>query len=233
MIYVRNSKNSKLTKKKIVDCTYAPIEQTCPNSCPMKKDKSCYASIGFVGIHNQRAIKKAKKLSSTEIAKKEAKEILKNLDTKAKLLRLHVSGDCNTKTGAKELAKASKLWIESTEGKVWTYTHAWKSIPRSYWGLISVLASIDNIDQAKEARGQGYATAIIVDKFDSDKSFKLGGIKYIPCPAQTRDVSCSDCNLCMNADRLFKDNFGIAFAAHGSTKEKIKKRLKLYEGNSS
>ena len=60
MIYVQKSKNAKLTKDIQVDCTYAPIEQTCPNSCAMKKDKSCYASIGFVGIHNARAIEKAK-----------------------------------------------------------------------------------------------------------------------------------------------------------------------------
>lgn len=227
MIYVTNSKNSKLTKEKKVDCTYAPIEQTCPNSCSMKKDNLCYAAIGFVGIHNQRAIKKAKKLSKVEIAKFEAKEILKNINTQSKLLRLHVSGDSETKTGTKILSKASEKWIDNTNGRVWTYTHAWKNVPRSYWGKVSVLASVDSLDDIPKARKMGYAPAIIVDKFESDKAFKIGNTKYIPCPSQTRDVSCSDCNLCMNADRLFKDNFGIAFAAHGATKEKIKKRLKI------
>lgn len=227
MIYVVNSKNSKLTNDKQVDCTYAPIEKTCPNSCPMKQDKSCYASVGFVGIHNKRAMDKSKNLSKVEIAKKEAEEIIKNINTDAKLLRLHVSGDSDTKTGTKALAQASKLWIEATDGKVWTYTHAWKKVPRIYWGDVSVLASIDKATEDKEARKQGYAPAIIVDKFESPKAFKINNTKYIPCPSQTHDVSCSDCNLCMNSNRLFENNFGIAFEAHGSTKEKIKRRLKL------
>lgn len=227
MIYVTNSKNSKLTNSEQVDCTYAPIEKTCPDSCEMKKDKSCYAAIGFVGIHNKRSMDLSKNLTKIQIAEQEAKQIIKNSNTNAKYLRIHVSGDSQTKTGTKLLAKAADVWIENTNGHVWTYTHAWKNVPKSYWGNVSVLASIDKSSDAKLARKAGYAPAIIVSKFDSPKMFKLDGVKYIPCPSQTKDITCVDCKLCFNSNRLFDGNFGIAFEAHGATKEKIKRRLKL------
>lgn len=47
---------------------------------------------------------------------------------------------------------------------------------------------------------------------------------WIPCPAQTRGVACSDCRLCMNDKRLLAANKGIVFASHGPT-NKIKKAL--------
>jgi hypothetical protein len=235
VIYSQNSKNSKLSNNDLkVDCTYTSIEKTCPSSCPMKKDKSCYASIGFVGIHEKRSTKASENLSAFDLAKEEADLIIKNSDTKSKFLRLHVSGDSITKKGTKFLAKASDFWMSKTNGKVWTYTHAWKEIPKSYWGKISVLASVDSVKEANEAYKKNYVPAIIVSKFESKKSFKLknSDIKFIPCPAQTHEnISCASCKLCFDSNKLYNLKTGIAFEAHGPTKEKIKRRLNLLNGN--
>lgn len=234
IIYTKYSKNEKISSKnEKVDCTYVPIEQTCPNSCPMKKDKSCYASVGYVGIHEKRTSEKSDDLTALDIAKEEAAEIIKNIDSKSKFLRLHISGDSSTKTGTKILAKAANKWIGNSNRIVWTYTHAWKKIPKDYWGKISVLASVDNTYEAKQAFYSKYTPAIIVDKFEGKKAFIKDDVKFIPCPAQTHDnISCASCKLCLNSDKLFALKTGIAFEAHGATKTKIKKRLNIINGNS-
>lgn len=236
VIYTKYSKNSKLSKKEKVDCTYVSIEKTCPNSCPMKKDRTCYASIGFVGIHEKRSTKYSKKLTPYMLAGQEAKKIIKNSNTKSKFLRLHVSGDSITKKGTELIADACELWINKTKGKVWSYTHAWEKVSRSKWGKVSILASVDTIDQANKAFELKYTPAIIVPKFESKKAFYLKGsdIKWIPCPAQTHEeISCTDCKLCLNSDKLLSLKCGIAFEAHGVTKEKIKRRLNVINGNST
>jgi len=232
VIYTKNSKNSKLSNKNYkVDCTYTSIEKTCPSSCPMKKDKSCYASLGFVGIHEKRSTKESKNKTAFDLAKEEANKIIENSNTNSKYLRLHVSGDSVTKKGTELLAKACDFWISKTNGKVWTYTHSWKKIERKRWGNISVLASIDSNKEIDNAFKLGYVPAIIVDKFESKKSFKINNTKFIPCPAQTHEnISCADCKLCFNSDKLLSLKTGIAFEAHGATKEKIKRRLKVLNG---
>ena len=118
-------------------------------------------------------------------------------------------------------------------GDCWTYTHAWMNVHRDTWSHVSVLASIDKPEDAVEARKQGYAPAIVVSEFSSPKAFTLPGsdVKYIPCPAQTspggKEIGCTECRLCFNADRLYENNFGIAFEAHGVRKNNVKRRLQL------
>lgn len=92
-----------------------------------------------------------------------------------------------------------------------------------------MLASVDKPTEAKEAREMGYATAITVSEHPTDKVYKLEGsdVKWIPCPAQTRKVGCSECQLCFKTDWLFESNHGIAFAAHGVRKNSLKRRLNV------
>jgi hypothetical protein len=129
--------------------------------------------------------------------------------------------------GTKLINNAVGRWKKRGGGSAWSYTHAWKNIPRSEWFNVSILASVASVDEVAEARKQGYAPAIVVPEHSSDKAYLLPGsdVKWIPCPAQTREVGCSDCRLCFNANRLFNTNMGIAFAAHGIRKNEIKRHL--------
>lgn len=223
--FVEKSQNGKLGK---VAATYASIEATCPSSCKLK-NAGCYAQLGFVGIQNARLTRAKRSYTPTEIAKIEADLIDKSFNRKSipgTVLRLHVSGDVTTKTGVKFLASASSRYQKRGGGKVWTYSHAWKKLPRKHWGNISVLASVDSIQEAKEAIAAGYAPAMAVPKFQSEKAYEIDGIKFIPCPAQTKDdVTCSSCKLCMKSDFLEASKAGILFEAHGSSKNKIKLRV--------
>jgi hypothetical protein len=212
MFLVVNSENKKIGN---ISATYLPIKQTCPSTCPLKNN-GCYAQLGNVGFQNIRLQKKMDGMYAYDIIRKEAREIASyGPKANGKSLRMHVSGDVRTAKAAKLLGDAAKKW----EGKVYTYTHSWRTIPRSSWEGISVLASCESIADAKEALKKGYAPSIVVSHHESDKAYIKDGIKVIPCPSQTRDVTCEKCRLCMNDTMLKEQNAAIAFAAHGARKK--------------
>jgi hypothetical protein len=222
MILVLSTANVKLGN---VSCTYAPIRNTCPDTCKLK-GSGCYAESGNVALHMRRAERLAGDMSPDDCAILESSMILEACAKRENIrpLRLHVSGDTATAKGARSLAHAAHRW-GATEGRpVWTYTHAWRMVHRAAWGVVSVLASCETDADAQDAASYGYAPAIVVPAFPSERAFQLspGGTRYIPCPAQTRDnVTCASCRLCWDSDRLLRENRGIAFAAHGSQKKRI------------
>lgn len=227
--YIINSKNRKLSKDASVDVTYVTIENSCPKTCAMLKN-SCYGELGYVGMQVYKLDEQSEGLSALEIARNEAKAIDASYDggliPLGKYMRLHVSGDSRTVKGTNLINSAVKRWKKRGGAVAWTYTHAWKNVPRSAWSNVSILASIDNPQDSTLARSRGYAPAIVVSEFVSDKAFYLkdSTTKFIPCPAQTKDnITCSDCRLCFNANSLYNRDAGIAFAAHGVRKKKIRK----------
>jgi hypothetical protein len=146
-------------------------------------------------------------------------------------LRIHVGGDAPTAESAALIAGAARRFSERVDAPAYTYTHAWRDVPRSAWEGVSVLASVESIKDAKRALRRGYAPAIIVDHFDGDKASIVDGIRLIPCPAQTKDdVSCADCRLCMDADKLVSLNAAVAFAAHGTQAKKTREILRAVNG---
>ncbi len=200
-----------------IAATYLPIKQTCPSSCVLK-DNGCYAQVGYVGMHVIRLQILMDGKKTYDIIRMEAREIAKaGPSANGKSLRLHVSGDARTTKTANLLRDAATKW----KGKVFTYTHAWRDIPRDAWGTISVLASVENVKQAKEAIDMGYAPAMTVAHHPSNgKAFYDNGIKVIPCPQQTKEVTCEKCKLCMNDSMLYRQNAVISFAVHGVRKKK-------------
>lgn len=214
------SKNVKIGE---VSATYASIDGSCPKDCA-HRDSGCYAQAGNVGFTTSRlnrAQGERTREDAREVARQEAREIkaaiLAGEDTRP--LRIHVAGDCRTPSAAETLSKAVEGWRQ----KVWSYTHAWKRVSRASWGKVSVLASVDKAEDMALAFERGYAPAIVVESHPADgKAYvREDGIKVIPCPNQTRDVTCVDCGLCMNADKLHSMKAAIAFAAHGVAKKRL------------
>ncbi len=235
-IYVEDSKNSKIGK---ADTTYASIKASCPDTCALKGGKGCYSENSYAGIVISRLNEEAKDLTSIQVAKAEALAI-DNSYSGGKIpigrhLRLHTGGDSRSITSTRILNAAIGRWkTRSEDGKniCWSYTHGYKQIPRSEWSNVSILASVDSIKDVKIARKQGYSPAIVVAEFPALKTFTIDNcdVKWIPCPAQLKkEITCVSCKLCFNSDRLFKDNYGIAFAAHGVKQQQIKRRLKLLQ----
>lgn len=230
-LFVAESKNAKIAGSHGVSATYASIEGTCPRSCRLYAERTCYAMAGYVRYVLNRFKSGG---TSVGIANEEAGAIREAFGggpvpqdgaRGGRDLRLHVSGDCRTVTGARVLASAARDWLLRGGGAVWTYTHAARTVPRAAWGDVQVLGSIDSLADLPAVRKQGYAPARYVAEFPSEKAWHEAGTRWIPCPAQSRDLACTDCRLCLNVDALRKRGAGIAFAAHGARRNTLKRRL--------
>jgi hypothetical protein len=120
-----------------------------------------------------------------------------------------------------KLARENKHGLVKGASPVWSYTHAWRDIPREAWGEMSIIASCNTTREVVEAAERGYyVTSLVVPYFS--QLFGVEGPRYtcnpyqgmqIPmgrkrgvgryvlnehvCPAQVYDhVSCSNCQLC-------------------------------------
>lgn len=233
-IYVQDSGNTKIMGSEKIDATYTSIKRTCPNTCSLK-DTGCYAQTSFTGITTRRNDHRARGESPLDVARSEAKAIDDSYNGDAvpqgRALRLHVAGDSRTVKGTRVLNKAIARWKARGGGSCWSYTHAWRHVPRKEWSNVSILASVENPQDVNQARTQGYAPAIVVGQFPTDKAFTVPGSNttFIPCVNQTRGVGCSDCQLCFRADWLYETNRGIAFQAHGVYKDQMKRRLNVIQ----
>lgn len=209
-----------------------PIEQTCPDSCNLKKTKECYAQGGRQAIHVRRLEKQYDGWTDLEISRAAAQEI----ETAAgqglaagRILRLFVSGDARTPAAARTIAAAARTW-NRRGGRSWGYTHAWAVVPRQAWAGVSILASVESSADAKRARKRGYVPARIVDSHPANgKAWTEDGVTYIPCPEQTRGVPCVACGLCLDVDALAARDAAIAFAIHGQKANALKRRLPMLQ----
>ena len=211
----------KSSNKKIgpVSTTYAPTTHCV--DCPMKNN-GCYAQSGMVGIHVRKldAAARDSHASPSRTARHEARGI-DALDARGQGLRIHTSGDCPTAEAARIVADAADRFVARGGGRAWTYTHAWRRMSRKAWGGVSVLASVESLPDARRAMRRGWAVARVVPEFDGDKAWLEGGVRWIPCPAQTRDaVTCDSCRLCWDDAKLRAIGAGVAFESHGSGRRK-------------
>jgi hypothetical protein len=222
-IAVETSTNAKLGP---VSATYAS-QASCPRSCPWL-GHGCYAEGGLVGWQTRR-LNRSQIGGALPISRAEAKAI--DTLTGDRLLRLHVVGDAKTDAAARELGAAARRYAARGNSprhgrKVWAYTHACRTVARQSWGdAVSVLASVETVRDARDAMARGYAAAVVVAAFEREAAYRIDGTTVIPCPNQTRGVTCRDCGLCRDDDRLRAAGLVIAFRAHGTYGNAVRKTL--------
>ncbi len=189
-----------------VAVTYASIEGTCPASC-IFLGRGCYAE---AGPENFQKPALDPGVTPFDVIAEEVRLIdAYDPSPDKRDLRLHDGGDAPTEECAQLLAGAARRWRERGGGSVWTYTHAWRTVPRAAWGPVSVLASVEDPADIEAARAQGYASAIVVERFErSDK-------RIVPCVEQTQGKTCVECRLCFDDRKLLEKNIVIAFKVHG------------------
>ena len=216
------SANSKIGK---ISTTYSS-QKSCPEDCPFKSS-GCYAESGFVAITTNRLNKAAKDFTIVELAQQEADAI--DILSGRRLLRLHIVGDCTTNRTAEIVSTAAKRYTSKGGNPVWTYTHAWRNVARSSWQDVSVLASVENLSDAKLAVDKGYAVALVVSQ-QEEFVIKREGFKLLPCPQQRDKVkSCADCKLCTK-DKFLRDSKTIiTFSTHSGGKKNADEKLKIIQ----
>lgn len=212
------SENAKIG---ICSATYVS-QHTCPSDCPFRRN-GCYAELGHSGIITSR-LNKAREKTPIRIAKLEAGKIRELASNGPRLdLRVHVVGDCPDARSAEIVGQAMAEYSKRTHRRAWTYTHSWRKIPLKKWGGANVLASCETTKDVKKAIRKGYPTAVVVPKFEKPTAYVQDGVKLIPCPAQTRGITCVQCRLCLNAEKLANVGATIAFEAHGSRMNMVKR----------
>jgi hypothetical protein len=222
-IAVETSTNAKLGP---VSATYAS-QASCPRCCPWFRN-GCYAERGLVGYQTRRLNRSALH-GALRIAQTEARAI--DALTGDRLLRLHVVGDARTDAAARELGAAARRYAARGNAprggrKVWTYTHAWRTVARASWGeAVSVLASVETVRAARQAMARGYAAAVVVSAFEREGAYPIDGTTVLPCPNQTRGVTCRECGLCRDDERLRSAGMVIAFEAHGTGSARVRRTL--------
>jgi hypothetical protein len=220
---VENSANAKLGP---CSATYAS-QASCPRSCPWRGN-GCYAEHGRVAYQTRRLNRSAAR-GALRIAQAEARAI--DRLTGDRLLRLHVVGDARTDAAARVLGAAAGRYSRRGNAphrgrKVWGYTHAWRDVARQSWGdAVSVLASVETVRDARAAMAKGYAAAVVVSAFERPSAYRIDDVTVVPCPQQTRKVTCRDCGLCRDDARLLARGLVIAFEAHGSGGAAVRKTL--------
>ena len=226
---IEDSKNGKLTgRKKANKCsaTYAS-QSSCPTDCAFL-NSGCYAETGNAS-YTTRRLNAAEETDPIKIAKIEAAEIGK---LRGKYdLRVHVVGDSRTNKSA-EIVGQAMVDYENKSGKsAWTYTHAWKRVKASSWRGANAIASCETPEDVQRAHKLGYATSIVVDKLEdkSGKVYRKDGIKYLPCLKESRGIPCVECGICFNTKTLRKLKLTITFPAHGTSKKKAIKALKVID----
>jgi hypothetical protein len=199
--------------------TYA-AQTSCPDTCPLR-NAGCYAEHGPTGMITRRLNRTP--ATPLDVARAEAEAI----GTLPGLLdlRLHVVGDCATDDAA-ALVSAAALRRTQPGRKVWTYTHAWRAVDRAAWDRVSVLASLEDPRLIPEARTRGYAAALIVPEHPGDRLHQ-DGQRLLPCPEQTRGRRCTECRLCLDAERLHRDRLTITFRAHGTRAAQVRQLVQI------
>lgn len=190
--------------------TTTSIAATCPLTCPWMRS-GCYEQTGTQQRRQYLLDQAAGR--GLEVIRAEARLIERSLVPRERPLRLHVGGDVSCTEGAELLAAAARSWLERGGGPAWAYTHRWREIPRSAWGPVVAFASIEHPREGHSAVHAGYHPALVVQEFPcGDRAFRTGGVTYVPCPFETRGVSCTRCRLCLGN---LPGGRGVAFRVHG------------------
>lgn len=208
--------------------TYVSIAATCPTSCRFR-DGACYVTAGFTALMARQLDAAAG--DGEDVARAEA-ELLDRAFSGGRVpqdgarggrdLRLHVGGDVPSMFALQPLTWAVDDWKLRGGGAVWTYTHRWREIPRAEWGPISVLASCETEREMHAARRRGYVPAVVVERFPSRRAFSFGGLRVVPCPAETSAATCVTCRLCLDDSKLADRGLAIGFAVHGQHADKVR-----------
>lgn len=226
--------------------TYTSIHGTCSDDCPLKR-AGCYVDAGFTKFANDKLDQALLGKTPEQVIAIEVRLIDEAFPQRlikgrfgmlarggvpqdgargGRELRLHVGGDAPSEACAKMLAGAADRWRARGGGRVWSYTHSYRTVRRQAWGSVAVLASVEKPEQVAVARAQGYAPAVLVPEFPNGKRlFEFGGAQIIPCPVEATPGSgktcIQGCRLCLGEVDLYGKNQGIGFAVHGPEEAKV------------
>lgn len=197
-------------------------EETCPDVCPFKASKMCYAKSGPLALHWNKVsngVYNADLSWSTFLTKIKALRF-------GQLWRHNQAGDLPGVNEEIDTEKLNEL-VEANKGKKgFTYTHKpvennpknAEAVKNANKNGFTVNLSANNLEHADELLAMNIGPVCSVVPINQTKNTVTPkGTKVVICPAAVREnVSCSTCKLCAHSERKYV----IGFPAHG-TKKKV------------
>ena len=192
---------------------------TCPDSCPLKASKTCYAKSGNLNLHWLKVSDGSRSISFDQLI-----ETIRQLPVN-QLWRHNQAGDL---PGFNETIDSNAMHqlIDANKGKRgFTYTH--KPLNAENAAIIkqannqgfTVNVSANNLTQADDYKALNIAPVVAIIGENLPKTFKTAsGNRVVTCPAQTNEkTSCETCGLCQRSER----DYIIGFIAHGTSKKRL------------
>ena len=199
-------------------------QDSCPSDCPLMSS-GCYAKSGPLKLHWDKVS------AGPWIDKPRGTDLLSFCDSirqlpGGSLFRHNQAGDLPHVNGLIN-AHALELITDACAERslvAWTYTHHKVDnmnnvimIKRSNKVGLTVNVSAHSQQHAADCHKQGLPSVCIVPRGETRKHWEHDGVKFLVCPAQTSEKTCSECRLCAIADR----SCVVAFKAHGTQAKKV------------
>lgn len=198
-----------------IPVTYSS-SNTCPDSCGLKANKACYAKAGHLLMHWN-------KLDKAGLTFDELVEKIQSLPSNT-VFRHNIFGDLVGQNDVIDAAALKKLVKASKGKKGYAYTHYPinkknnAAIKHANKNGLTINLSADNLVQADEKYDANVGPVTCVLPVNSKNTlFTPKGRKVIKCPAQYRNITCKECQLCIKPNRTVI----VGFEAHGVGKYKI------------
>lgn len=203
---------------------------TCPDACPLKDGKGCYAACGRTALHWKRVDAGQNTLDITQLYHR-----IKGMRKKS-LWRYAVVGDLPGDSNRIDVSALEAL-TEANKGKsVISFTHKpvgpesvdaifnAKAVEKANKNGFTINLSADNIQEADELADLGIAPVVVVLPTNAPEhpTKTPKGRTVAVCPAErNKKVRCADCGICANPNRKVI----VAFRAHGALRNHINRRL--------
>jgi hypothetical protein len=212
-LFVAKSSNRKVGP---IPVTYRE-RGSCPPSCPQYR-KGCYGDDFHTSLAWNRADRNG--LTTPQLAAKIAAL------PDGQLWRGEVVGDIVGKGEAVDAYELGLIVRANMGRKGFTYTHK-KSAQAirwirhaNAWGYTINLSADDAGEADRLADLKAGPVVCIVPVDTPEHSYTPSGRAIVICPAQTRDLTCSVCQLCQKADRKSI----VGFWAHGTKTNLVNQR---------
>lgn len=220
--FVRSSHNEKLGG---IPASWSE-RGTCPPSCGLY-EAGCYAAYGKLGSH-------WRSVPEQGLTWEAFLEAVRALPT-GQLWRHNVAGDLAGQGEDLDVAKLGEL-VEASEGRRgFTFTHktteqAWAAYHWAGTRGFTINLSCDTLDQADacawalELLGEEVPLVVLLPHDAPDAGVRTPqGRRVVVCPAETRGLTCAECQLCAHPGRASI----VGFRAHGQFKKHVPELVQL------
>lgn len=228
MIFLPKSRNEKTG---CIPQTYSAAA-TCSAACPFK-NSGCFAESIRTAANWKRADSAADNRAVATYEELREKAVTACRRAGTRLLRHNVAGDiCRPGTSVIDGAHVLRLSWTYRGLQAYTYTHA--APTEENHSVITVAKeqgfcinqSCEKPEVAAYCAQHGIPAVLAWDVTGRGMPARIGAVRFIQCPAQTRGRSCRDCGLCARANRKTV----VVFDIHGSAAKKARAAVEAANG---